>query len=159
MWQWPMRGKKIGEASHPGPLEEVTPAQEEYLFGSGLDPDATPMRIEIETSGSEVDAYIHSGEERTSAAELDDLLADVSAIVASLEGDEVISPIPLTCFVSIGPNIPDAPTEDGFGDMMSRAGESEEGDNEVLCLFQSIFSSFVRLLHPSGGYGHFKLHQ
>ena len=89
------------------------------------------MRIEIETSGSEVDAYIHPGEERTSAAELDDLLADVFAIVASLEDDEVISPIPLTCPASIGPNIPDAPTEDVFDDMMSRAGESEEGDSEV----------------------------
>ena len=47
--------------------------------GDGTNPDDNPMVFEIELTGIEVKVRIHSEEERTSAAELDGLLADVSA--------------------------------------------------------------------------------
>ena len=37
-----MRGRRIGEASNPGPPKRITAAQEEFLFGSGPEPSGTP---------------------------------------------------------------------------------------------------------------------
>ena len=64
-----MRGRRIGEAIHLGPPKHITAAEEEHLFGDGFDPNDTPMVFEIETTGIEVEARMHSEEERTSATE------------------------------------------------------------------------------------------
>lgn len=36
-WQWPSRGRRIGEADHPGPLRRMTAAYEEWLFSDVVD--------------------------------------------------------------------------------------------------------------------------
>ena len=76
VWQWPMRGWRIGEASHPGP-HRMSEAEEEWAFGDG----PTPPEVNLDMQGIQ--------------ATIDDLFGEEVQDVAVEEPLAIVPPPPV----------------------------------------------------------------